>query len=114
MLELVGGDYVAQDLECCASKARIMLVGLVAGTKVRADLGIILRKRLSIIGTTMRMRPLEEKILAAQILSHHLNPLFINGALKPIVDATFKLEEAAKAHAYMEANENFGKIILEL
>ncbi len=114
VLELVGGDYVAQDIECCAPKGRIMLVGLVAGTKVRVDLGTILRKRLTITGTSLRARAIEEKILAAQILSHHLNPLFVNGALKPIVDATFKLDEAAKAHAYMEANENFGKIILEM
>lgn len=114
VLELVGGNYVAQDIACCASKARIMVVGLVGGTKFQADLGMILRKRITIKGTTLRMRPLEEKILAAQLLSKNLNPMFADGRLKPIVDATFKLEEAAKAHAYMEANENFGKIILEL
>lgn len=114
VLELVGGKYVAEDIECCATKGRILLVGLVAGAKVHADLGMILRKRITIRGTTMRMRPLEEKIIAAQLLSKHLNPLFAEGILKPVVDSTFKLEDAAKAHSYMEANENFGKIVLEL
>jgi NADPH:quinone reductase len=114
VLELVGGKYVSEDIECCAAKARIMVVGLVAGAKVQADLGAILRKRLTIRGTTMRMRPIEEKIMAAQLLSKNLNPLFAEGTLKPIVDTTFKLEDAAKAHEYMEANENFGKIVLEL
>lgn len=114
VLELVGGKYVAEDIECCANKGRILVVGLVAGAKVQADLGTILRKRLTIKGTTMRMRPLEEKILAAQLLSKHLNPLFQEGVLKPVVDRTFKMEEASKAHQYMEDNENFGKIVLEL
>jgi putative PIG3 family NAD(P)H quinone oxidoreductase len=114
VVELVGGKYVAEDVECCAPKGRIIVVGLVAGAKVTADLGMILRKRLTIRGTTMRMRPLEEKIIAAQLLSKNLNPLFQEGILKPIVDRTFKLEEAAQAHVYMEANENFGKIVLEV
>lgn len=113
VLELVGGSYVEQDILCCAPKGRIMVVGLVAGARAQADLAMILRKRLTIKGTTLRMRPLEEKILATQLLSKNLNPLFIDGSLKPVVDTTFKLEEANKAHTYMEANENFGKIILE-
>jgi NADPH:quinone reductase-like Zn-dependent oxidoreductase len=114
VIELVGGNYIAQDIECCAPKARIMVVGLVGGAKSNVDLGAVLRKRITIKGTTMRMRPLEEKIFAAQLLAKNLNPLFADGQLKPIIDKTFKLEDAAKAHAYMEANENFGKIILEL
>lgn len=114
VLELVGGAYVAQDILCTANKGRIMIVGLVAGANVQANLGMILRKRLTIRGTTLRMRPLEEKILASQLLSKNLNPLLAEGKLKPIVDTTFRLEEASKAHAYMEGNENFGKIILEL
>jgi NADPH2:quinone reductase len=114
VLELVGGKYVAEDIECCAPKGRILVVGLVAGAKVQADLGTILRKRLTIKGTTMRARPLEEKIIAAQLLSKNLNPLFQEGILKPVVDRIFKLEEACDAHQYMEDNENFGKIILEL
>lgn len=114
VVELVGGTYVAEDLECCAPGGRIIVVGLVGGARVQADLGIILRKRLTIRGTTMRMRPIEEKIIAAQLLSKNLNPLFIDGVLKPIVDRTFRLEEASKAHEYMESNENFGKIVLEV
>lgn len=114
VLELVGGNYVLQDIVCCASKGRIMIVGLVGGAKVEADLAAILRKRLTVRGTTLRMRPLEEKILASRLLANNLNPLFESGKLKPVIDVVYKLEEASKAHAYMEANENFGKIILEV
>lgn len=114
VVELVGGKYVSEDIECCAPQGRIIVVGLVGGAKVHADLGMILRKRLTIRGTTMRMRPIEEKIIAAQVLSKNLNPLFQDDVLKPIVDQIFKLEDAAKAHEYMESNENFGKIVLEV
>lgn len=113
-LELVGGKYVAEDLLCVAPRACIMLVGLVAGARVEADLGLILRKRLTIKGTTLRMRPLEEKIQAGQLLSQHLAPLFAAGLLKSIIHKTFPLERAAEAHALMEADENFGKIVLEV
>lgn len=114
ILELVGGSYVAEDIVCASPKACIMLVGLVAGARVEADLGTILRKRLTIKGTTLRMRPLEEKIQAGQILEHNLAPLFAAGILKPIIHKTFPLAEASAAHALMEADENFGKIVLEV
>jgi NADPH2:quinone reductase len=113
IVELVGGSYVAEDLKCAAPKARIIVVGLVGGAKTDFDLGLLLRKRLTVRGTTLRMRPLEEKLQAAQVLARHLAPLFADGRLEPIIDRKFPLEEAAAAHAYVEANKNFGKVVLE-
>jgi NADPH2:quinone reductase len=113
IVELVGGSYVAEDLKCAAPKARIIVVGLVGGAKSDFDLGLLLRKRLTVRGTTLRMRPLEEKLQAAQVLARHLVPLFADGRLQPVIDRKFRLEEAAAAHAYVEENKNFGKVVLE-
>jgi NADPH2:quinone reductase len=114
IVELVGGSYVAEDLKCVATKGRIVVVGLVAGAKTDFDLGLLLRKRLTVRGTTLRMRPLEEKLQAAQVLARHLVPLFTDGRLQAIIDRKFSLEDAAAAHAYVEENKNFGKVVLEL
>ncbi len=114
VLELVGGNYLSQDIKCMAQKARLSLVGLVAGASCQLDLGSVLKKRLTIRGTTLRMRPLEEKISAGRLLVRHLVPLFASGALKPVVDHVFPLAQAAEAHALMERNDNFGKIVLEI
>lgn len=114
ILELVGGRYVAEDIRCASIGGTIMVVGLVAGGRTETDLGTLLRKRLTIKGTTLRMRPLEEKIIAGQLLQRNLGPLFASGAIKPVIDKTYQLERACDAHTYMEANENFGKIVLEI
>lgn len=112
-LELVGGRYIAEDLKCAAPKGRIIIVGLVGGAKSEVDLGVVLRKRLTLKGTTLRARPLEEKIQAAQVLTKHLVPLFASGQLKTVIDKIFPLEESAQAHVCMESNVNIGKIVLE-
>jgi putative PIG3 family NAD(P)H quinone oxidoreductase len=114
VLELVGGRFVAEDLQCATVKGRISIVGLLAGAKMEFDLGTLLAKRLTVRGTTLRRRPLEEKLEAAQLLARHLVPLFADNRLKPIVDKTFPLDQAAQAHAYVEQNKNFGKVVLEL
>jgi putative PIG3 family NAD(P)H quinone oxidoreductase len=114
ILELVGGAYLSEDLKCAALKGRIIVVGLMAGRKVETDLGVLLRKRLTLKGTTLRARPLEEKILAGQLLSQHIVPLLASGQLLPCVDKQFPIEQAAEAHAYMEDDGNFGKIVLTL
>lgn len=112
VLELAGGAYVQEDLKCLAQKGRLIIVGLVAGTRCDFDLATVLRKRLVVRGTTLRMRPLEEKITAVQLLSRNMVPLFQQGILTPVVDKVLPLCEAAQAHRHMEANLNFGKIVL--
>lgn len=114
VLELVGGSYVSEDILACAPKGRIILVGLIGGTKVEADLAMILRKRLTIKSTTMRARPLEEKIAAGQLLANNLVPLIASGKLNAIIDKVFPLDKACDAHALMESNSNFGKVVLEV
>lgn len=112
ILELVGGDYLGEDLACAAPRARVVLVGMLGGARTEIDLGSVLRKRVTIVGTMLRSRPLEEKIQAMQAFARHLVPLFESGALRPVIDRTFPLSLAAKAHAYMATNDGFGKIVL--
>lgn len=112
VLELVGGTYVPESLKALAAKGRLVVVGLLAGTRADVDLALVLRRRLRMLGTVLRARPLEEKILAAQALDRHLAPLFASGALKPVVDRVMPLEKAAEAHTYVGTNEGFGKVVL--
>jgi NADPH:quinone reductase len=114
VLELVGGAYVAEDLACIAPRGRIVVVGLLAGPRVEVDLGVLLRKRVEVRGTTLRSRPLEEKILAARLLERSIAPLLASGALRPVVHATLPLSAAGEAHRRMQSNETFGKIVLEV
>lgn len=114
VLELVGGAYVPESLSALAYRGRLVLVGLMAGTRADVDLAIILRQRLRVVGTVLRSRPLEEKILAGQVLARHIAPLVGEGKLVPIVDTVFPLAKANDAMARMASNESFGKIILEI
>lgn len=112
VLELVGGDYVAEDLKCLAPRGRLVLVGLMAGARVDLDLGALLRKRIEMRGTVLRARPLEEKIEAARVLSKNIAPLVATGAYVPVVEAVMPLGDAGKAHALVAGNKTFGKVVL--
>lgn len=112
VLDLVGGGYVAESLSAMAERGRLVLVGLMAGTRADVDLGLVLRRRLSVVGTVLRARPLEEKIAATQLLARNLAPLVESGALRAVVDAVLPLESAREAHERMAKNETFGKIVL--
>lgn len=114
ILELVGGKYLDEDLRCIKTLGRIVLIGLMAGTKAEVDLSAILRKRVSVIGTVLRARPLEEKIAAMRLFETQVVPLFARGLLKPVIDQVMPLERAADAHARMASNAGFGKIVLEI
>lgn len=114
VLELVGGAYVAEDLHCTKQCGTIMVVGLMGGRQVGLDLGTVLRKRLTLTGTVLRARPLEEKIAAAQVLQRNLVPLFEDGRLRPVVESVLPLSQARQAHEQMERNESFGKVVLEI
>jgi putative PIG3 family NAD(P)H quinone oxidoreductase len=113
VLELVGGDYVREDLGCVASEGRIILVGLMAGAAATLDLAAVLRKRVLLRGTALRSRQLEQKLDAVQGFVRHVVPLLANGALRPIVDRVLSLADAAAAHDYVQQNQNFGKVILD-
>jgi putative PIG3 family NAD(P)H quinone oxidoreductase len=114
ILDMVGANYWEKNLECLATKGRIILVGLLGGAKVETNLSSIMRKRIQVIGTVLRGRSLEEKISLTQAFQKHALPLFETGKLKPVIDRIFPLAEAATAHQYMEENRNFGKIVLRV
>ncbi|MBC7203899.1 MAG: zinc-binding dehydrogenase, partial [Pusillimonas sp.] len=91
---------------------RVVIIALLGGAKGTLDFGQILRRRLTLTGSTLRPRPVAFKAQVARSLREHVWPLLESGKIKPIVHATFPLEEAARAHAMMEAGEQIGKIIL--
>jgi NADPH:quinone reductase-like Zn-dependent oxidoreductase len=114
VLDLVGGSYVEEELACLSAGGRILSVGTMAGPAARVDLSVLMRKRATLRGTVLRARPLEEKILAARALARHLVPLFEAGRLRPVVDRILPLARASEAHATLERNDTFGKIVLEV
>jgi NADPH:quinone reductase-like Zn-dependent oxidoreductase len=89
-----------------------VLVGLMAGTKGELDFSLVLRKRLTIAGTVLRARPLEEKIAAMRAFEAQVVPLFARGLCAPVIDQILPLDQAAAAHARMASNAGFGKIVL--
>jgi NADPH:quinone reductase len=113
VLDLVGGDYMTANLKCTAQRGRIVLVGLTAGNQALLDLGLILRKRLSIVGTVMRARSLAEKIAVATAFAQRSLPWFDGGKLKPVIDRVLSISEVREAHALLERNETVGKVVLE-
>lgn len=113
-VDFVGAQTWAQDVEVAAVRGRIVLVGTMSGARVEADLSALMRKRLTVIGTVLRSRPLEEKIELVQSFSRTMLPLIAAGRLRPVVDRVLPLDDAALGHATMEANENFGKIVLKI
>ena len=112
--ELVGGAYVAEDVRCMQPLGRIVLVGLLAGAKGELDLGLVLRKRVRIMGTQLRARPLEEKLAAVRAFETEVVPLFARGACKPVIDCVLPLADAGKAHERMASNAGVGKIVLRV
>ncbi len=112
ILDMVAGDYVARNINCLADDGRIVIIATLGGNKGEFDCGQVLRRRLTITGSTLRPRPVAFKGDIARKLREHVWPLLEAKKVRPIVHATFPLAEASKAHAMMEAGDNIGKIIL--
>jgi len=113
ILDLVGGPYFEQNLASLAAKGRLVLVGLTAGRSAQFDLGLALSKRLTVIGTVLRSRGLEEKAEATRRFVAQVIPLLIDGRARPNLDQVFPFEEVQSAHRYLESNQSFGKVVLE-
>lgn len=113
ILDMVGGDYLGPDLRSLSELGRVVLVGLLRGRSAEADLGLILRHRLRVLGTVLRARSAAEKATLSAEVRERLLPLFERGQLRPVLDRTFPLEAAADAHRYMGENRNLGKVVLE-
>lgn len=112
--DFVGAAYWERNLDSLRVGGRLVIVGLLGGVKVHANLGLILRKRLQIMGSVLRSRTLQEKIAISQKFKEDWLPLLETGKIRPIIDKTFPLDGADEAHRYMEMNKNFGKIVLEM
>ncbi len=112
VLDLVGGTLLEASLRVVALRGRVIVVGTTAGAKAEIDLGVLLRRRIHLIGTVLRSRPLEEKIALAREFSGSVIPLLSSGRIKPVIDCVMKFSDIRKAHERMEKNDTFGKIVL--
>jgi NADPH2:quinone reductase len=112
VLDMVGGDYVPREIDCLADDGRIALIALLGGAKAQIDLGQVLRRRLSISGSTLRPRPVAFKARIARELREQVWPLIEAGKIRPVIHQVFPLEQAAAAHTLMESSEHVGKIVL--
>jgi NADPH2:quinone reductase len=112
VLDLVGGSYVDSGVEALAPRGRLILIGTVAGAQTQLDLRRILTRRLTIRGTVLRARPLEEKILATRAFATEVVPLIARRVVRPVIDSVFPLSEIADAHRHLESNATFGKVVV--
>lgn len=112
ILDMVGGEYVAREVESLAEDGRIVIIAVQGGTKSSFNAGLVLRKRLTITGSTLRPRPVAFKAAIAQACRQHAWPLIEAGKIKPVIHGTFPPAQAAQAHALMESNQHIGKIVL--
>jgi NADPH2:quinone reductase len=112
VLDMVAGDYVAREVECLANDGRIAIIAVQGGTKSAIDVGAVLRKRLSIVGSTLRPRSVAYKGVLARALRERVWPLIEAGRIKPVIHRVFPAAQAAAAHALMESGTHVGKIVL--
>jgi NADPH2:quinone reductase len=114
ILDMVAGPYVPRELECLADDGRLVIIALMGGAAAQVDLGTVMRRRLTITGSTLRPRPPEFKAAIAQRLRAVVWPLLAADRIKPVVFGTFALTEATAAHALMESSQHIGKIVLAI
>ena len=112
VLDIVGGDYVSRNLECLAMDGRITLIGLQSGAKPVVNLSLLMQRRATMTGSTLRPRSVEEKGAIARDLEMHVWPLLASRQVAPQVAAIFPLERAADAHRALESGEIIGKVVL--
>ncbi len=112
VLDMVAGDYVAREVECLAEDGRLVIIAVQGGVKSSLNAGLVLRRRLTVTGSTLRPRSVEFKAAIAQALRQHVWPLIASGRVRPVIYRTFDASEAAQAHALMESNQHTGKIVL--
>ncbi len=115
VLDMVAGDYVAREIECLAEDGRLVIIAVQGGINSGFNAGLVLRRRLTITGSTLRPRPVAFKAAIAHSLKQHVWPLIEAGRIKPVIHSTFKATDttgAEQAHRLMESNQHIGKIVL--
>jgi NADPH2:quinone reductase len=114
ILDMVGGDYVPKNIRCLAELGRLVFIASQRGAKTELDIMQVMRKRLTITGSTLRPRSNEFKAAVAANLAEHIWPLIESGKIKPVIFKTFPLAEASAAHELMESSQHVGKLVLTL
>jgi NADPH2:quinone reductase len=114
VLDVIGGDELARNIDALRVGGRIVQVGVMGGGSATFPLGALLPKRASIIGTVLRGRPLEEKVALTQRFEREVLPLLADGTMRPVVDSRYPLDDIAAAHERMASNANVGKIVLDV
>jgi putative PIG3 family NAD(P)H quinone oxidoreductase len=112
ILDMVGGDYVPKELKCLAEEGRLVFIAFLRGPKTELDINELMRKRLTLSGSTLRPRPVEFKGAIAKSLRERIWPLIEAGKIQPVIYKTFPLAEAREAHKLMESSQHVGKIVL--
>ncbi|MFC4062999.1 NAD(P)H-quinone oxidoreductase [Planomonospora corallina] len=112
ILDIIGGKYLARNVRALKTGGRLVVIGMQGGTKGELDLGMLLVKRASVHGTTLRSRPVDEKGVIVRGVVGDVWPLFDAGALRPVVHARVPMSEAAEAHRIVESGEHVGKVLL--
>ena len=113
VLDMVAGPYMQKNMNVLGRDGRYVIIAFLMGSKAEVDMRQVLGKRLTITGSTLRPQTTAEKAAIAKDLENHVLPILESGAVRPIIDCTFPLGEAAKAHALMESSQHMGKIVLE-
>lgn len=114
VLDVIGGDEADRNLQAVALRGTIVQVGLMGGGATFVNVGLLLAKRSTWVGTTLRTRPIEEKVGVTRRFAAEVLPLFDSGQLRPIIDSIYEFDDIAAAHARMEANANTGKIVVRV
>jgi putative PIG3 family NAD(P)H quinone oxidoreductase len=114
VLDIVGGDYIARDLEALATGGRILSIAVRDRAPASVDMGLLMRKRARLQGTTLRARPLAERVAIIAAVREHVWPLLEAGSVRPVIDSVFPLADAAQAHRRMESSAHLGKILLRV
>lgn len=114
VLDMVGGDYVPRNMRCLAEDGRHVTIAVQRGAKAELNMAVLMMRRLTFTGSTLRPRSDAFKALLAQEVRENAWPFVMEGALRPVMDRSFPLVEAADAHARMEAGEHVGKIVLQV
>ena len=113
-LDVVGGDEVDRNLRAVAQRGAVVQVGLMGGGRVPVDVGLLMARRSRWIGTTLRTRPLEEKVALTRRFAAEVLPLFESQRLRPVIDSRYEFDQIAEAHRRMESNANAGKIVVTI
>jgi NADPH:quinone reductase-like Zn-dependent oxidoreductase len=114
VLDVIGADYLDRNVAALAVGGTIVQVGAMGGARTEFNLGALLPKRATLVGTVLRARPLEEKIAVTQQFEREMLPLIAAGVMGPVIDSRYPLDRIADAHQRMESNANSGKLVIDV